>query len=73
MKSETKIAAGMIVETVGPTGQPNSHTFRIGRGRVVSLHTETTGAESVETPYAFVCFFDGKRGSWPVEQLRAAR
>lgn len=72
MTSEKKIAAGMVVETVGPHGKPNAHTYRIGLGRVVSLHTETNGADGIKKPFAFVQFFDGKRGSWPVEQLKPA-
>lgn len=71
MKTAKPIAAGTVIVTVGPTGKPNGHTARIGRGRVVSLHTETDGRDGMPKPYAYVCFFDGKRGSWPVDQLRA--
>jgi hypothetical protein len=66
-----KITVGMVVETVSPTGQPNAHTYRIGRGRVVDLHTETDGG--IEAPFAGVAFLDGKRGSWPVDRLRPAK
>lgn len=64
-----EIAAGSTVYTVGPHGQPNVHTARIGRGRVVALYAETYGGQTI--PYAHVRFFDGKQGGWPVEQLRA--
>ena len=67
-----QIVAGSVVETVGPRGKPNGHTARIGRGRVVSLHEETDGCDGLRKPYAYVCFCNGKRGSWPTEQLRIA-
>jgi hypothetical protein len=71
MKTSTEINVGSIVRTVSPTGKPNVHTSRIGRGRVVELFTQYDGASCKNLPYAFVCFFDGKRGSWPVEQLQS--
>ena len=60
------IKIGSIVDTVSPTGTPNAHTARIGLGRVVELYAGSSG-ETV----AYVQFFDGKEGSWPVEYLRA--
>lgn len=68
-KTAGSIGRGSIVYTVGPSGSPNVHTARIGRGRVVELYAETYGGQTIH--YAHVRFFDGKEGGWPVEQLRA--
>lgn len=72
MTTTTKtIEPGTVVSTVGPHGQPNALTHWIGLGRVESLHHEIDGG--VERQYAFVQWFNGNQGSWPVEQLRRAR
>ena len=70
MNAKNAIKVGSVVFTVSPAGKPKAHTARIGRGRVVELFRQYDGAACKEVPYAFVCFFDGKRGSWPVEQLQ---
>jgi hypothetical protein len=69
MTEAKQIEAGSTVYTVGPSGEPNAHTARIGSGRVVELYSETVNG--TPTPYAHVEFFDGKAGGWPVEQLRS--
>lgn len=63
------VTPGNVVFTVGPAGRPNGNTDRIGCGRVESLHDEVIDGRS--TPCAFVQFFSGKAGSWPVAQLRS--
>jgi hypothetical protein len=67
--SQKKVAVGAVVFSVGPNGKPNAHSARIGRGRVISLHQEVDGLDGALKNYAYVAFFDGKRGSWPVERL----
>jgi hypothetical protein len=59
------------VWTVGPHGQPNAHTDRIGLGRVRGYHVETNNGN--QEMFAYVQFQDGKQGSWPVAQLRTAK
>lgn len=71
MAKAKKVAAGAVVLTVGPCGKPNAHTYRIGRGRVLSLHKEVDGCDGVLKDYAYIAFFCGLRGSWPVDRLAA--
>ena len=70
MTVNAAITPGAAIYTVGPDGRPNGNTARIGCGTVLSLHREIDGTGE-EKDYAYVLFDDGKRGSWPVEQLRA--
>jgi len=62
---------GSTVWTVGPHGEPNVHTNRVGLGRVASFHAETNNGQP--QAFAYVEFHDGKAGSWPVAQLRTAK
>lgn len=60
---------GDVIQTVGPNGKANGHTYRIGRGVVRDFHKEVDGMDGQLKDYAYVRFFDGKAGSWPVDRL----